>query len=98
MKRIRRIVSSFIILCLCMTLVNPAMVYAVSTISSVSIRVGLNEFEPGDTLPDIVIGDKDSGGIAYVYTASDHYSIEKAEWVTSQTKSIQVGDTPRIAS
>lgn len=96
MKRIRRIVSSFIILCLCMTLVNPAMVYAVSTISSVSIRVGLNEFEPGDTLPDIVIGDKDSGGIAYVYTASDHYSIEKAEWVTSQTKSIQVGDTPRM--
>ncbi len=49
-----------------------------------------------DTLPDIVLGDKDSGGGAYAYAKSDYYFIEKAEWVTSQNKVIQVGDVPRM--
>ncbi|MDO5349031.1 MAG: N-acetylmuramoyl-L-alanine amidase family protein [Lachnospiraceae bacterium] len=96
MKRIRRILGSVLVICLLLTLVNPAAVYAASTISSVSIRVGLKDFEPGDTLPDIVVGDKDVSDSAYVYTSSQYYSVEKAEWVTSKTKSINVGDSPRM--
>ncbi len=96
MKRVRRLLSSILAVCFLGMAFNPALAYGASTINSVSIRVGLNEFEPGDTLPDIVLGDKDSGGGAYAYAKSDYYFIEKAEWVTSQNKVIQVGDVPRM--
>lgn len=97
MRWVRKLLSSILAVCLFVAAVNPTAAYAaVSTISSVNIRVGLNEFEPGDSLPDIVIGDKDSSSGAYVYTNSEHYFVEKAEWVTSQNKTMQVGDIPRM--
>ena len=60
MKRAKRILGSLLMLCLLTGLMSPAAAYGASAISSVSIRVGLNDFEAGDTLPDIVIGDRDS--------------------------------------
>lgn len=95
MKRITQLLSSLLVMCLAMTLVSPA-VYGASTISTVNIRVGLNDFEPGDYLPEIVIDDRERADTAYVSSNNSHYSIEKAEWVTSQNKVIRVGDTPRM--
>ena len=56
----------------------------------------MNDIEVGDTLPDIVIGDKDSSDAAFVYSTSSYYGIEKAEWVTSKNKELKVGDKPRM--
>lgn len=97
MKRVRRVLSSLLVVCLLAAAVGPLTVYgAASAINSVNIRVGLNDFEPGDKLPDIMVGSKDTGDPAYVYTSSSYYLIDKAEWVTSDSKAIQVGDTPRM--
>ena len=96
MKRAKRILGSLLMLCLLTGLMSPAAAYGASAISSVSIRVGLNDFEAGDTLPDIVIGDRDSSDCAYVYVSSNYYSVESAQWITSTTKTIKVGDTPRM--
>ncbi len=96
MKRAKRILSSLLMACLLMMLMSPAAAYGASAISSVTIRVGLNDFIPGDTLPDIVIGDRDSADCAYVYVSSSYYSVESAQWVTSENKAIKVGDTPRM--
>lgn len=97
MKKARKILSGLLVLCLIMGFTGPAAVYgAASAISTVSLRAGMNDIGPGDTLPDIIIGDKDSSDAAYVYSASNYFGIEKAEWVTSKTKTLKVGDTPRM--
>ena len=97
MERVRRILSGLLAVCLSVAVMGPLTVYgAASAINSVNIRVGLNDFEPGDKLPEIVVGSKDTGETAYVYTSSDYYLVEKAEWVTSTSKTVQVGDTPRM--
>ena len=95
MIRIRKILSGLLVISFLMGFTAPA-VYGASTISSVNLRVGMNDIEVGETLPEIVIGDKDSSGVAYVYSSSNYYGIEKAEWVTSKTKELKVGDTPRM--
>ena len=96
MKRVRKILSGLLTLCLLMTFSGASTVYGASTISSVNLRVGMNDIEVGDTLPDIVIGDKDSSDAAFVYSTSSYYGIEKAEWVTSKNKELKVGDKPRM--
>lgn len=98
MKRIRTILSGFLVLCVLLGLAGPASAYGatVSAISSVNLRVGMNDIIAGDDLPDIVLNDRDSSNSAYVYSSSSHYMIEKAEWVTSKSKTLQVGDTPRM--
>lgn len=96
MKGIKKILGGLLVLCILMTFSQTAVVYAASTISSVNLRVGMNDIEVGDTLPDIVVGDKDSSDAAFVYSTSNYYGIEKAEWVTSKNKELKVGDTPRM--
>ncbi len=69
-------------------------------VSSVTIRVN-TELEPGETLPDIYVAGSgesnsvDSGNIS-VYTSSDQYHIADAEWVTSTSREMDVGDTPEM--
>lgn len=97
MKRLKKILSGLLVLCLLMGFTGPVTVFgAASTISSVNLRVGMNDIAVGDTLPDIVVGDKESSDAAYVYSTSNYFGIEKAEWVTSKTKELNVGDTPRM--
>ena len=70
------------------------------TISSVSLRVE-SELEPGDTLPGIsyVNGsasvDVEDGAICIVNT-STKYSIAEAEWITSESRTMEVGDKPSM--
>ncbi len=70
------------------------------TISSVTIRVD-SELEPGDTLPEISIlngtnsTDVDEGGIC-ILNSNEKYSITGAEWVTSTSREMEVGDKPTM--
>lgn len=73
---------------------------AEGVISSVTIRVD-SDIEPGDTLPDITIanqGESSSapeGGVC-VSVSSEKYYISEADWVTSTTKDVKVGDRPEM--
>lgn len=70
------------------------------TISSVSLRVE-SELEPGDTLPEISYtngsssADVGDGAICIVNT-STKYSIAEVEWITSTSKTMDVGDQPTM--
>lgn len=70
------------------------------TISSVSLRIE-SELEPGDTLPEIDYlngtssTDVEDGGIC-ILNSSSKYSIAEAEWVTSTSKEMTVGDQPTM--
>ena len=87
MKKAKRILGSLLSMILLSTLMTPAVSYgAASAISSVSLRVGLNDFEAGDSLPDIEIGDRNASDCAYVYESSSYYDIYRAQWVTSSSR------------
>lgn len=70
------------------------------TISSVTLRIDA-ELEPGDTLPDISYqngassADVEDGAIC-ISNSSSKYSITEAEWVTSTSKEMSVGDQPTL--
>lgn len=70
------------------------------TISSVTIRVN-SELEAGDTLPDISYlngassTDVEDGAIC-ILNSNTKYSITDAEWVTSMSKEMEVGDKPTL--
>ena len=97
MKKAKRILGSLLSMILLSTLMTPAVSYgAASAISSVSLRVGLNDFEAGDSLPDIEIGDRNASDCAYVYESSSYYDIYWAQWVTFSSRNLKVGDTPRM--
>lgn len=70
------------------------------TISSVTLRIS-TELEPDSTLPDIDYNnDGNSGNVSdgdiCVSNSSSKYSITSAEWVTSTTRTMKVGDTPEM--
>lgn len=73
---------------------------AEKAISSVSIRID-SKLEAGSTLPDISIdaagnsGNVSDGDIC-VTTSSDRYYISDAEWKTSTSRIMNVGDTPEM--
>ena len=64
-------------------------------ISSISLKVHV-ELDPGDEIDDGDSIDTSNGGGdgTYVYTSSNKYSIDSAEWATDTT--VGVGDTPKI--
>lgn len=67
-------------------------------ISSVTVRVS-SSLEPGDTLPGIdVSSDSSSAGAGdiVVSVSASQYSIDSADWITSETKEMKVGDRPEM--
>lgn len=65
-------------------------------VSSVTIRVSSN-LEPGDTLPDIGTESTSVGeGDVSISCSTDKYTIDRAEWVTSTSKEMKVGDQPEM--
>ncbi len=73
---------------------------AEKTVSSVSIRVD-SKLEAGSSLPDISYSSNGSSGNVsngdiFVSTNTDRYYISDAEWVTSTSKNMNVGDTPEM--
>ena len=65
-------------------------------ITSVTIRVN-SKLEPGRTLPDIGLdsGSVESGEIS-VSSSTNRYTVDRAEWVTSTSRTIEVGDRPEM--
>ena len=65
-------------------------------ITSVTIRVN-SKLEPGSTLPDIGLdsGSVESGEIS-VSSSTNRYTVDRAEWVTSTSWTIEVGDRPEM--
>lgn len=69
------------------------------TISSVTVRVS-SGIQPGDTLPDITIDNGDnssaSEGDVVVSVSTDRYYISDAKWITSESKTMEVGYEPEL--
>ncbi len=65
-------------------------------VSSVTIRVS-SKLEPGDSLPDIGLESSaaEDGSIS-ISCSTDKYTIDRAEWVTSTSKEMKVGDQPEM--
>lgn len=76
--------------CLC---ISPERTMATESINSISIKVGL-DIEAGDRLPDIQIDKTD--GSAYVKSGDKKYNVKEAEWVTSTSKDMTVGEEPKM--
>lgn len=66
---------------------------ATDSIDSISIKVGV-KIEAGDRLPDIEIEKTD--GDAYVKSGSKKYEVNDAEWVTSNSKDMTIGEEPKM--
>lgn len=69
---------------------------AVKTISSVTIYVGLEEIESGDTLPSESGFKTDEGTGNYVYTNNNRYEVTDLDWITSDSKEMKVGSQPKM--
>lgn len=92
MKQQKRGLAIAILAALCLCLF-PEKAMATEAINSISIKVVLN-IEAGDRLPDIQI-DKTSGE-CYVTSGDKRYIVREAEWVTSTSKDMTVGEEPRM--
>lgn len=68
-------------------------IWADSTITSVSLTVKL-DIESGDHLPSISYTKTD--GTCIYSNSGTKYSVADAEWVTSTTKNIEIGDQPKL--
>ena len=77
-------------LCLCLT---AQKVTATESIDRVSIKVSMN-IEAGDRLPNIQINKTD--GECYVNSGDKKYTIREAEWVTSTSKDMTIGEEPKM--
>ena len=72
-----------------------ATMAATKTISSVTIYVGLDDLEPGETLPDESVFEGSTTG-DYVYTESDRYTLNDLEWITSDSREMTIGYEPKM--
>lgn len=92
MKQQKKALAIGILAAVCMCL-TPGKVMATESIDSVSIKVGL-DIEAGDRLPDIQIDKTDAE--CYVTSGNKKYEVKEAEWVTSTSKDITVGEEPKM--
>ena len=96
----KKITSLMITLC-ALLCAGTMTVYASSstkTISSITVRVG-TDLEAGDYTDgniDVYDDSTDSHDGTYAATNSAKYEVAEAEWVTSDRKALQIGDTPKM--
>lgn len=69
---------------------------AAKTISSVTVYVGLEELEAGDTLPSETSFTTTEGTGNYVYTNNSRYEVTDLDWVTSDSKEMKIGSEPKM--
>lgn len=92
MKQKKRVLAAAVMAAVCLSLI-PDKTMATDSINSVSIKVGL-KVEAGDRLPDIQIDKTDAD--AYVTSGGKQYKVIDAEWVTSTSKDMTVGEEPKM--
>ena len=93
-----RYVATAMLLCVMTIAASITSLAATKTISSVTIRVG-TDIEAGDMLDDGIDVYSNSLEVrtgSYAATNSERYSIRDAEWVTSTSKHLTVGDEPKM--
>ena len=93
-----RYMAMAMLLCVMTIAASITSLAATKTISSVTIRVG-TDIEAGDTLDDGIDVYSNSLEVrtgSYAATNSERYSIRDAEWVTSTSKHLTVGDEPKM--
>lgn len=66
------------------------------TISSVSIRVGLEDIRIGDTLPSENSFDYKNSEGNYVYSNNSRYEVSDLDWVTSDNREMKIGSEPKM--
>jgi len=93
MKRQKKAVVILILSVFCF-LITPERTMATDAINSVSVKLGL-DIQAGDRLPDISINTTD--GDCYVTSGDKRYTVKEAEWVTSTTKDMTVGEEPKLS-
>lgn len=89
--------AALLIIIMTITTCMPAFA-ASHKISSVNIRIKAEDLDIGEKLPDLTFGDSSSDydeGV-YVYSTSSRYKIVDVDWVTSTSKTIKVGDQPKL--
>lgn len=98
MKRVKRGIGLLLAAAMLTASVSTVGYADSSVIRSVSIKVESGDLEAGDRLPDITIGTEAGGGSGevYVYETTDKYDISDAEWVSSDTKDMTIGEEPRM--
>lgn len=91
----KKIVWTAAVLAVFCAFIPPVKVLAVTDeIKTVSVKVGI-KVEAGDRLPEISIDD--SKADVYVSSGSKQYEVSEAEWVTSSTKDMTVGEEPKMS-
>ena len=97
MKRLKRLVTIVSALGVFMASIPfESMAATVKTISSVSINVGLESISSGDTLPAETAFSTTSETGNYVYTNNNKYEITDLDWITSDSKEMQIGSEPKM--
>lgn len=71
------------------------VVFADSAISTVSIKVGVN-LTAGDRLDDITTNSESSDGSYVISNNTSRYDIQDAEWVSSTSKDMTIGESPKM--
>ena len=98
MKRWKQGISCILAAVVLASAMPPAVQADESVIRSVSIKVKSSDLEVGDRLPDISIGteEQDTSGEVYIYETTDKYDIADAEWLTSESKDMTIGEEPKM--
>lgn len=93
-KRLAAMASMVSILGVSMSFV--ALGSSTRAISSVKIYAGLEEIEPGDSLPSESSFDTDKSSDNYVYSNNNHYEVNDLEWITSDDREMEIGSEPKM--
>ena len=92
MKQQRRAMAISILAAFCLCIISDKTM-ASEAINSINIKVKL-EIEAGDRLPDISIDKKEAD--CYVSSGNKQYRVTDAEWVTSTSKDMTIGEEPKM--
>lgn len=97
MKRLKRFTALTLavsLLGLCIPL--EALAASAKTITSVTVYVGLEEIDSGDTLPSESSFKTNESTGNYVYTNNSRYEVNDLDWVTSDSKEMEIGSEPKM--
>ncbi|MEY8355641.1 N-acetylmuramoyl-L-alanine amidase family protein [Lachnospiraceae bacterium 54-53] len=97
MKHLKRLAALASVVCMLgVNIPFEALAASAKTISSVTIYVGLEELEAGETLPSETSFKITEGTGNYVYTNNNRYEVTDLDWITSDSKEMKIGSEPKM--
>ncbi len=94
LKRLAALAS--VVSMLGLTISFEALASSTKTISSVKIYAGLEDLDSGENLPSETSFKKDGESDNYVYTNNNRYEVTDLEWITSDSKDMEIGYEPKM--